>query len=109
MVLSGGTGHPYFSTDTGAALRAAELQAQVVLKGTNVEGVFTADPDKDPNATLIPEISYTEVVDRRLGVMDLTAVTLCMEAGVQIRVFSILDPYNAVRVCFDSSLGTLIH
>ena len=109
VILSGGTGHPYFSTDTGAALRAAELGAEVVLKGTNVDGVYTADPKKNPDATKIKEITYQDVIERQLGVMDLTAVSLCMQAGISVRVFSILDPLNLVRVCFEPDIGTLIH
>ena len=107
-ILAGGTGHPHFTTDTGAALRAAELGADVVLKGTNVEGVYTSDPHKDPDARLIKRISYKEVIEKGLGVMDLTAVSLCMNAGIPVKVFSILDPSNIVRVCFDESIGTLI-
>jgi len=86
-ILSGGTGNPFFTTDTGAALRGVEVEADVMLKGTRVDGIYTADPEKDPTATKFQEISYDEVYTRGLKVMDLTATALCKENGLPIVVF----------------------
>ena len=108
IILSGGTGHPYFSTDTGAALRAAELRAEVLLKATNVPGVFDCDPRRFTTAQLFSFLSYQEVIDRELGVMDLTAVTICKENNIIIRVFDFHNPSALVDVCTDRDLGTTI-
>ena len=110
VLLSGGSGNPFFTTDTAAALRAAELQADAVFKGTTVEGVFSADPRKDPNAYLIKDITYKEAIDRNLRVMDLTAFLLCMEQKVSaIRVFSMDDLDNILRVARGEDIGTTVH
>lgn len=98
VIFAGGTGHPYFSTDTTAALRAAEIGAEVVMKGTKVDGVYTADPVKDPSAVRLPAISYEEVLQRNLMVLDLTAITMCRQNGLKILVFNMTEPGNIARV-----------
>ena len=108
LVISGGTGHPFFSTDTGAALRAAELHADVLLKATNVPGVFDRDPRRYTTAQLFSFLSFQEVIDRELGVMDITAVTICKENRITIRVFDFSNPSVLVDVCLDGGLGTTI-
>lgn len=109
-LLAGGTGNPFFTTDTGAALRAAELKADAVFKGTTVEGVYDSDPRKNPGARLIREVSYREAVERGLRVMDLTAFMLCMEQNVpEVRVFSMENLDNIVRVAAGERLGTVVH
>ncbi len=108
VLLAGGTGHPYFTTDTAAALRAAELQADAVLKATKVPGVFTGDPEADPQAQFLPEITYQEMVERQLRVVDLTAATLLMEAGIPLVVFALLEPGNLVQVLQGKRVGTLV-
>ena len=108
--LAGGTGNPFFTTDTGAALRAAELKADAVFKGTTVDGVYDADPHKNPDARLIREISYREAIERGLKVMDISAFTLCMERHVpEIRVFSMNPLSNILRVAEGEALGTVAH
>ena len=108
--LAGGTGNPFFTTDTGAALRAAELKADAVFKGTTVDGVYDADPHKNPDARLIREISYREAIERGLKVMDISAFTLCMERhGPEIRVFSMNPLANILRVAEGEALGTVAH
>ena len=110
VLLSGGTGNPFFTTDTGAALRAAELGADAVFKGTTVEGVFDSDPRTNPDAKLISDISYADAIARGLRVMDLTAFMLCMEQKVPvIRVFSMEDLDNILRVASGEKLGTVVH
>ena len=107
---AGGTGNPFFTTDTGAALRAAELKADAVFKGTTVDGVYDADPHKNPDARLIREISYREAIERGLKVMDISAFTLCMERHVpEIRVFSMNPLSNILRVAEGEALGTVAH
>ena len=109
-LLAGGTGNPFFTTDTGAALRAAELKADAVFKGTTVDGVYDADPHKNPDARLIREISYREAIERGLKVMDISAFTLCMERHVpEIRVFSMNPLSNILRVAEGEALGTVAH
>ena len=109
-LLAGGTGNPFFTTDTGAALRAAELRADAVFKGTTVDGVYDADPHKNPDARLIREISYREAIERGLKVMDISAFTLCMERHVpEIRVFSMNPLANILRVAEGEALGTVVH
>ena len=98
VIFAGGTGHPFFSTDTTAALRASEIQAEVVMKGTKVDGVYTADPMKDPAAKRLPEISYEEVLAKDLKVMDLTAVTMCRQNGLKIMVFNMREEGNIAKV-----------
>ncbi|HUF32803.1 MAG TPA: UMP kinase [Acidimicrobiales bacterium] len=111
VILAGGTGNPYFTTDTTAALRAAEIDAEVVLKGTHggVDGVYTADPKLDPAATKLDEISYMEVLNRGLRVMDSTAITFCMDHELPIVVFDLLDEGNIRRVLVGQErIGTLV-
>jgi uridylate kinase len=108
VILAGGTGNPFFTTDTAAALRATELGCEVLLKGTKVDGVYTADPKKDPTAKLLPELSYMEVLNNGLGVMDGTAVTLCMENRLPVVVFNMFEDGNLERVVRGETLGTRI-
>ena len=108
IVFACGTGSPYFSTDTGAVLRAREIDADVVLLAKNIDGVYTADPRKDPTATLIPSITYTEVIERKLAVMDFTAVSFCMENHLPVLVFGLNDPQNIVRACMGEAIGTVV-
>ena len=105
-IMSCGTGSPYFTTDTGAALRAVELQAYAMLKGTRVDGIYTADPEKDPSARKFDRISYAEVMERGLKVMDLTATALCKENGMPIYVFDMDTPGNLARVLAGEPIGT---
>ncbi len=110
VLLAGGSGNPFFTTDTAAALRAAELGADAVFKGTTVEGVFDSDPRKNPDAKLIRDITYQEAIDRNLRVMDLTAFQICMEQKIpEIRVFSMDDLDNILRVADGEKLGTVVH
>ena len=110
VLLSGGSGNPFFTTDTAAALRAAELNADAVFKGTTVEGVFDSDPRKNPNAKLIKDITYQEAIEKGLRVMDLTAFMLCMEQKIpEIRVFAMDDLDNILRVAAGEKLGTVVH
>jgi uridylate kinase len=107
-ILSGGTGNPFFTTDTAAALRAVETGADVLLKGTRVDGVYTADPEKDPGAEKFAAISFEEVITRRLKVMDSTAFTMCRENNMPIVVFDMNKPGNLGRVIEGLKTGTLI-
>ena len=106
--MSCGTGSPYFTTDTGSALRAIEIQADVMLKGTRVDGVYTADPEKDPSATKFDRISYAEVMARGLKVMDLTATALCKENSMPICVFDMDTPGNLLRLLKGDAIGTVV-
>lgn len=109
-ILAGGTGNPFFTTDTGAALRAVEIAADVMLKGTRVDGVYTADPEKDPTATRFDRITYDEVYTRGLRVMDLTATAMCKENRMPIIVFNMDVPGNlALAVEGDTAVGTLVY
>jgi uridylate kinase len=110
VIFAAGMGNPYFTTDTPAAQRAAEIEAEVVLKGTHggVDGVYTADPRLDPTATRYDEISFMEVVAKDLRVMDLTAITFCKDNGLPIRVFDLMEPGNIQRALSGESIGTLI-
>lgn len=108
-ILSGGTGNPFFTTDTGAALRGVEVEADVMLKGTRVDGIYTADPEKDPTATKFSEISYDEVYTRGLKVMDLTATALCKENHLPIVVFDMDTPDNLQKVLEGEPIGTLVY
>lgn len=108
VIFSGGTGNPYFTTDTGATLRAIEIQAEVILKGTRVDGIYTADPEKDTSATRFESISFTEVYERGLNVMDLTAFTLSQENDLPIVVFDMNKPGNLLRVVQGDNVGTLV-
>ncbi|HLT47408.1 MAG TPA: UMP kinase [Rubricoccaceae bacterium] len=109
VIFGAGTGHPYFSTDTAAALRAAEVGAEVILKGTRVDGVFTADPERDPDARRFARISGMEVIARELGVMDLTAITLARESDLPLLVFNMNRRGDLLRVLRGEPVGTLVH
>ncbi len=109
VIMSGGTGNPYFTTDTGSSLRGIEIEADVMLKGTRVDGVYTADPEKDPTATKFKEITYDEIYNRGLKVMDLTATTMCKENGLPIYVFNMDIVGNLKRVMQGEDIGTLVH
>lgn len=108
-ILSGGTGNPFFTTDTGSALRGVEVEADVMLKGTRVDGIYTADPEKDPTATKFSEITYDEVYTRGLKVMDLTATALCKENNLPIIVFDMDTPGNLKKVLSGEPIGTLVY
>lgn len=108
-IIAGGTGNPFFTTDTGSALRGIEVEADVMLKGTRVDGIYTADPEKDPTATKFSEISYDEVYTRGLKVMDLTATALCKENGLPIVVFDMDTPGNLAKVIAGEPIGTLVY
>jgi len=107
-VLSGGTGNPFFTTDTAAALRAVEIGANVLLKGTRVDGVYSADPEKDPDARKYEKISFGEVIDQRLKIMDSTAFTLCRDNNMPIIVFDMNRPGNLMKLVNGIKTGTLI-
>jgi uridylate kinase len=109
VIFGAGTGNPYFTTDTAAALRALEIDAEVILKGTRVNGIFTADPEKDLQARQYARIHGDAVLDRNLRVMDLTAFTLCRESGLPIIVFNMNTPGNLLRVVRDEQVGTVVH
>lgn len=108
VIMAAGTGNPYFTTDTAAALRALEIHAQAFLKATNVDGVYDADPRVDNNARRFSYISYKEAINRQLRVMDLTALTLCMENRLPIVVFNIARPGNVVQAVMGEDVGTLV-
>lgn len=108
VILSAGTGNPFFTTDTGSSLRAIEIEADVMLKGTRVDGVYTADPEKDPTAVKFDEITYDEIYNRNLKVMDLTATTMCKENNMPIYVFDMDTPGNLKKVMLGEKIGTLV-
>jgi uridylate kinase len=108
VIFGAGTGNPYFTTDTAASLRAIEIRADVVLKGTRVDGIYTADPEKDPTATRYDEISFQEVYDKGLNVMDMTAITLCQENNLPIIVFDMNDSGNFMKIANGEKIGTLV-
>ena len=108
VIMAAGTGNPYFTTDTAAALRAIEIGADVILKATKVDGVYSGDPLKDPSATFFPRITYKDILERGLGVMDLTAVTLCKENRLPILVFNIGKRGNLLRVVQGETIGTSV-
>ena len=109
VIMSGGTGNPYFTTDTGSSLRGIEIEADVMLKGTRVDGIYTADPEKDPDAVKFDSISYDEIYARGLKVMDLTATTMCKENHLPIYVFNMDVKGNLMRVLRGENIGTLVH
>lgn len=110
VIFGAGTGNPYFTTDSAAALRSVEIDANLVLKGTRVDGIYTADPEKDPNATRFSQISFEEVYERGLNVMDMTAITLCQENKMPIVVFDMNKQGNFLKVCAgDTEVGTTVH
>ncbi|MFB1020804.1 MAG: UMP kinase [Flavobacteriales bacterium] len=108
VIFGGGTGSPFFTTDSAAALRAVEIEADVILKGTRVDGIYTEDPEKNPNATKYDEISFQEVFERGIKVMDMTAFTLCNENGVPIVVFDMNKSGNLLRVAKGEAIGTVV-
>ena len=108
VILAAGTGSPYFTTDTAAALRAMEIKAEVILKGTKVDGIYTADPVLDPTATKFPSISYQQVLEKRLKVMDSAAISLCMDNKMPIVVFNLRQPGNVRRVVVGEPIGTTV-
>lgn len=109
VILSCGTGNPFFTTDTGSSLRGIEIEADVMLKGTRVDGIYTADPEKDPTATKFDTISYDEVLERGLKVMDLTATVMCKENNLPIVVFDMDTPGNLEKVIQGANIGTYVH
>jgi uridylate kinase len=109
VIFAGGTGNPYFSTDSAAVLRGIEMEAEVIVKATKVDGVYTADPDKDPNARFIPQISFLDALSRELGVMDAAALSLCKDNGTPLIVCSLESPDAIARVVRGERLGTLVH
>jgi uridylate kinase len=108
VIFGAGTGNPYFSTDTAAALRGNEICAEVVMKATNVDGIYTADPKKDPSATKYDRVSYQEVLEKGLRVMDASAIALCMENKLPILVFDMNKPGNLVAAVNGDVVGTLV-
>ena len=109
VIFAAGTGNPYFTTDSAAALRALEIQADVNLKGTKVDGIYTADPVKDPSATRFEKITFQEVLEKRLNVMDASAISLCRDNDLPIMVFNMRENGNIAKaVCGDMSIGTLV-
>ncbi len=108
-IIAGGTGNPFFTTDTASALRAVEIKADVMLKGTRVDGIYTADPEKDPAAVKFDKITYDEIYNRGLKIMDLTATTLCRENGMKIVVFDMDTPGNLLKVIDGEPIGTLVY
>jgi uridylate kinase len=108
VIFGAGTGNPYFTTDTAAALRASEINADVVLKGTRVRGIYDSDPEKNPDALYIPQITYTEMLKKDLRVMDLTAITLCQENKLPIVVFNMNERGNLLRVLTEDGIGSKV-
>jgi uridylate kinase len=108
VIIAGGTGNPYFTTDTAAVLRAIEIEAEVILKATKVEGVFSADPMKDESAMLFKDLSYLEVINRGLAVIDKAAISLCMDNKLPIVVFNLNQRGNVKRVVQGEKVGTLV-
>lgn len=109
VILAGGTGNPYFTTDTGSSLRGIEIEADVMLKGTRVDGVYTADPEKDPTAVKFDTISFDEVYNRGLKIMDLTATAMCKENNLAVMVFNMDVKGNLKKVLSGEKIGTLVH
>jgi len=109
VILAAGTGNPYFTTDTGSSLRGIEIEADVMLKGTRVDGVYTADPEKDPKAVKYDSISFDEIYDKGLKVMDLTATTMCKENNLPVLVFNMDVKGNLKKVLSGEKIGTLVH
>lgn len=109
VIMSGGTGNPFFTTDTGSSLRGIEIEADVMLKGTRVDGIYTADPEKDPNAVKFDEITFDEIYNRGLKIMDLTATTMCKENDLPLIVFDMDTVGNLKKVVTGEKIGTLVH
>jgi uridylate kinase len=108
VIFAAGTGNPYFTTDSAAALRALEIRADAILKGTKVDGIYTADPTKDPTATMFDRLTYMDVIQRDLKVMDTSAISLCRERNVPIHVFNLYRPGNIARVVTGEKIGTIV-
>ena len=108
VVLAGGTGNPYFTTDTTAALRALQIRANVLAKGTKVDGIYSADPEKDPDAEFFEELTFLDVLQQRLRIMDSTAVSLCMDNSLPINVFNMKEQGNIVKFLSGERLGTMV-
>ena len=108
VIIGGGSGHPFFTTDTASALRAVEVRADIILKGTRVDGIYTADPEKDPTATKFDHITYDEAYNKNLKVMDLTAFTLCKENNMPMYVFDMNTKGNLLKVLNGEEIGTLV-
>jgi uridylate kinase len=108
VIISGGTGNPFFTTDTASALRGIEIQADVILKGTRVDGIYTADPEKDPTATKYDKLTFTEAYDKKLQIMDLTAFTLCKENNLPILVFNMNEVGNLLKLMKGEITGTIV-
>ena len=109
VIFGAGTGNPYFTTDSAASLRAVEIEADVVLKGTRVDGIYSEDPEKNPNATRYSDIKYVDVIQQGLNVMDMTAFTLCQENKLPIIVFDMNKPGNLMKIITGENIGTLVH
>ena len=109
VIFGGGSGLPYFSTDTAAVLRAAEVEADCILMAKNIDGIYTADPAKDPTATRYSEITYREIIDKNLRALDLTSAIFCMENNINGYAFGLADPENIYRVVMGEAVGTAIH
>ena len=109
VIFGGGTGSPYFSTDTAAVLRAAEIEADAILMAKNVDAIYSADPNVDPNAIKYDEITYKEVLDKQLKALDLSATTFCMENDIKVYAFGLKDPENIYKVVIGEKIGTEIH
>ncbi|HPE33369.1 MAG TPA: UMP kinase [Bacteroidales bacterium] len=108
VLISGGTGNPFFTTDTAAALRAIEMKADIILKGTRVDGIYTSDPEKNPEARKFSKLSFSEAIEKKLKVMDLTAFTLCQENNMPILVFNMNKTGNLVKVLAGENIGTIV-
>ena len=109
VIFGGGTGSPYFSTDTAAALRAAEIEADAILMAKNIDAIYSADPKVDPNAVKYDEITYVEVIEKQLKALDLSATTFCMENNINVYAFGLKDPENIYKVLIGEKIGTEIH
>jgi uridylate kinase len=108
VVFAAGTGNPYFTTDTAAALRANEIHAEILLKATKVDGLYDSDPEKNPNAILLPEVTYQQVLEKNLQVMDTAAISLCRDNGIPIAIFDLMTPGNIRRVVCGERIGSLV-
>lgn len=109
VIISGGTGNPYFTTDTASALRAVEIEAEIMMKGTRVDGVYTSDPEKNPDALKFEKISFDEVYAKNLRIMDLTATALCKENLLPVLVFNMDKPGNLKKIILGENIGTIVH
>ena len=108
VVFGAGTGNPFFTTDTAAALRANEVHCEVLLKGTSVDGIYSSDPNLDPDAVLLPRVTYQEILEKNLGVMDAAAISLCRDNGIPIAVFKLMEEGNLRRVVCGAEIGSIV-